>query len=465
LASPSPVVTINTLTSVGGQSVPAATTVTVQLVSLAGVNTWSLMSVGTDDLLVASTVNAGLAINSTTQTATFTAPAAGSAIIFQSLVNGGTDVNGVAQPSYKTTFAVYVLTAGGLRVGAVNETTEGSAGFGWLTKVNSVIRSPGGGGSVTWANDLAGSTSTTQTVVALTSAAVIPVTTALSFGASPSLTGALRLASTKAIASRNAAATADLNVATYNGSDQFLLGDAAAATVIMTSGGGTFLRGTVLQIQPVNGAINAWSFSGLASGATALTVDASLTPTITQAIQANASNPNNFTITPQAPGAGAATTATGTPGSLVIALAAPVGSGAEAGIVVKRATTSAVQLGPLNSAQMCLWMGAGAVTPTGANYTLQQGAGTLYINAQTTSIAFSVAGNINLTYSATELYLSGINLSVGGAGSYGGGLGVLGLKDATAPTSNPTGGGVMYSQAGALKWRGSAGTITTIAVA
>ncbi len=35
----------------------------------------------------------------------------------------------------------------------------------------------------------------------------------------------------------------------------------------------------------------------------------------------------------------------------------------------------------------------------------------------------------------------------------------------TAPTTNPTGGGILYVEAGALKWRGSSGTVTTIAVA
>ena len=35
----------------------------------------------------------------------------------------------------------------------------------------------------------------------------------------------------------------------------------------------------------------------------------------------------------------------------------------------------------------------------------------------------------------------------------------------TVPTTNPTGGGILYSEAGALKWRGSSGTVTTIAAA
>lgn len=35
----------------------------------------------------------------------------------------------------------------------------------------------------------------------------------------------------------------------------------------------------------------------------------------------------------------------------------------------------------------------------------------------------------------------------------------------TAPTANASGGGILYAEAGALKWRGSAGTTTTLAVA
>jgi hypothetical protein len=47
--------------------------------------------------------------------------------------------------------------------------------------------------------------------------------------------------------------------------------------------------------------------------------------------------------------------------------------------------------------------------------------------------------------------------------SFGGGVGVIGIANATtAPTTNPTGGGVLYVEAGALKYRGSSGTVTTI---
>jgi hypothetical protein len=50
--------------------------------------------------------------------------------------------------------------------------------------------------------------------------------------------------------------------------------------------------------------------------------------------------------------------------------------------------------------------------------------------------------------------------------SFGGGDGVLGIANATTvPNANPTAGGVLYAESGALKWRGSSGTVTTIAPA
>jgi hypothetical protein len=49
---------------------------------------------------------------------------------------------------------------------------------------------------------------------------------------------------------------------------------------------------------------------------------------------------------------------------------------------------------------------------------------------------------------------------------YGGGVRVIGIQNAsTVPTTNPTGGGVLYCSGGALLYRGSSGTTTTIAPA
>jgi hypothetical protein len=62
----------------------------------------------------------------------------------------------------------------------------------------------------------------------------------------------------------------------------------------------------------------------------------------------------------------------------------------------------------------------------------------------------------NIFKTAVQLFSTTISL--------GGGKGVLGIANAaTVPSSNPTGGGVLYVQAGALKYRGSSGTVTTIA--
>jgi hypothetical protein len=52
----------------------------------------------------------------------------------------------------------------------------------------------------------------------------------------------------------------------------------------------------------------------------------------------------------------------------------------------------------------------------------------------------------------------------GASAAFGGGQGVFAIPNAaTAPSSNPTGGGVLYVASGALKFRGSSGTVTTIA--
>lgn len=58
------------------------------------------------------------------------------------------------------------------------------------------------------------------------------------------------------------------------------------------------------------------------------------------------------------------------------------------------------------------------------------------------------------------------NFGINTSGQFGAGVKVIGLANATTvPTTNPSAGGVLYAEAGALKWRGSSGTITTIAAA
>ena len=103
--------------------------------------TFTGCSGGTGLLVTGQTVQAvNPIVNNITKTATFTAPQPGSAIILKSVVNGGVDSNGTNQASYTTTLGVYVLATTGYRTGAAGEKLEGSAAFGWITKINPVVR-------------------------------------------------------------------------------------------------------------------------------------------------------------------------------------------------------------------------------------------------------------------------------------------------------------------------------------
>ena len=80
---------------------------------------------------------------------------------------------------------------------------------------------------------------------------------------------------------------------------------------------------------------------------------------------------------------------------------------------------------------------------------------------------FQVTNAGNCVLRATTFVASGVNLQVNNTSSdVGGGGGVIGITNrTTAPTTNPASGGVLYAESGALKWRGSSGTVTTIAPA
>lgn len=125
------------VSTTNGVNVGAADAIAVQLANAAGVFSWTLSVIGTDDLSSTPTITLSGTGNNTRN---FTAGALGSAYILQSVVNGGVDTNGVPQPSYTTTLGVYVLAANGQRVMAVNERFEGSALFGWTTKYNALAR-------------------------------------------------------------------------------------------------------------------------------------------------------------------------------------------------------------------------------------------------------------------------------------------------------------------------------------
>lgn len=81
--------------------------------------------------------------------------------------------------------------------------------------------------------------------------------------------------------------------------------------------------------------------------------------------------------------------------------------------------------------------------------------------ARDTDLSRTAAGVLGTTSS----FQVGVNLRINTT-SVGGGTGVLGIANASVvPSINPTGGGVIYVEAGALKYRGSSGTVTVIAAA
>lgn len=95
-------------------------------------------------------------------------------------------------------------------------------------------------------------------------------------------------------------------------------------------------------------------------------------------------------------------------------------------------------------------------------------------NATGGHIAFQTAppgasGAVLQTLATRFVLEPGGNIGLQGTAAavdYGSGLGVVFIGNATtAPTTNPVGGGVLYVNAGALTYRGSAGTVTVIAPA
>lgn len=74
----------------------------------------------------------------------------------------------------------------------------------------------------------------------------------------------------------------------------------------------------------------------------------------------------------------------------------------------------------------------------------------------------STSGDIAEKMRITSAGNLGINVTT----QFGSGVKVIGIANATTvPTTNPTGGGVLYVEAGAGKWRGSSGTVTTFGTA
>jgi hypothetical protein len=77
-------------------------------------------------------------------------------------------------------------------------------------------------------------------------------------------------------------------------------------------------------------------------------------------------------------------------------------------------------------------------------------------------------GVVSVTLGSTPVVFadSSGNVAINSTGSFGAGTGVVFIANRTAaPSGSPTGGGILYCESGALKFKGSSGTVTTIAPA
>jgi hypothetical protein len=230
----------------------------------------------------------------------------------------------------------------------------------------------------------------------------------------------------------------------------------AANQAAQTMGGdasGTTAACVVAQAQ--SGAITFASGSGLIGFAAADTG-----PGLSQTIAASAGvTPVNLTITPQPPNAGASTVGTGTPGSCVVALAAPVSTGAETALLVTRAGVGCARLGALNVSYDALWFGNAALAPSATNYAFLSAVAGAYTSINDTAqLLFSISNTeIAVVTSFGLETISGYNIGLGG-GSIGGGAGVMAIANATTqPSSAPSGGIVLSANGGALNVYDSVG--------
>lgn len=128
-------------------------------------------------------------------------------------------------------------------------------------------------------------------------------------------------------------------------------------------------------------------------------------------------------------------------------------------VVFRNAADSADAYGVSYSGSDELFIGSDSSYTNQATTIRQYAGGTVYVGSASTTLAAFGQG-------ATEAAFPQFVTMCAATGDYGGGSGVIFIGNAGgAPGSTPTGGGILSSQSGALHWKGSSGTDTTIAPA
>ena len=158
-------------------------------------------------------------------------------------------------------------------------------------------------------------------------------------------------------------------------------------------------------------------------------------------------------------GTGVLATTSNVSGTPLVASATVAGTNAPHKVIRLRATTASTPTAGFGAA--LLWE---LQTSNGGAFVYEaatiSGVWTTTSHAARTG-ALSFATTNNATTPAERLRIVGPgNIGINTPDQFGGGAGVVGLADAvTAPTTNPTGGVVLYSAAGVLTWRDPAGAV------
>ena len=156
----------------------------------------------------------------------------------------------------------------------------------------------------------------------------------------------------------------------------------------------------------------------------------------------------------------AAVSSTSTSTGAIIASAGGIGCSGNLNVGGSANITGNVAIGKTTSASGALEVvGTIVATNNGGLSDVQ-----LYVNPNASG-TYSILQAFKQSVGDRDLQILTKNLAIGSSAgpSFGGGYGCLFIANrTTAPTTNPVGGGLLYAEAGALKWRGSSGTVTII---
>jgi hypothetical protein len=366
-------------------------TITIALADQAGVSQWSIQCVGTDENFDAASITAGLSIDQSTMIATLTLPNSsgfGGAFLFRSTINNGVDLNGRNQASYSTTFGVYILTATGYPLGALNETIEGNSAVGWVSKINNAIR---GATTLSGAALLAGATNaaSSQTLVKRdihegSDFVYVRLGSSTTYASA----GAVRLSSASAIEARNNANSADLTLLSSDGSDNITVGDATHSPLTLASSS-TITAGAAINI---NG--TALSFgSGVASVAISQTTLAGTGANGGHAMQLLAQAGQQQTGSSANNNGGSLTLGSGSAGT-----GGSGAAGADGSVFLKVGSTSAITLADagITLGLASLGWGASITSPAISQVQAASGAGTPMSHYAQKGAGGSVGGTLTL---------------------------------------------------------------------